>query len=140
MQIDLTVRNVVKTFGDFTAVDDVTFDVETGKFFSILGPSGCGKTTLLRMVAGFYEPTSGSIQIRGKEMAGVEPNQRPVNMVFQHLALFPMMNIAENIAFGLRRRGERGAEVHRKVEAILQNVGLPGFGKKKISQISGGQK
>ena len=107
MEIDLSVRNVVKKFAAFAAVDDVTFDVETGKFFSILGPSGCGKTTLLRMVAGFYEPTSGSIQIRGKEMAGVEPNKRPVNMVFQHLALFPMMNVADNIAFGLRRRGER---------------------------------
>ena len=140
MQIDLSVRNVVKTFGDFAAVDDVTFDVETGKFFSILGPSGCGKTTLLRMVAGFYEPTSGSIQIRGKEVAGVEPNKRPVNMVFQHLALFPMMNVADNIAFGLRRRGERGSELNQKVEAILENVGLPGFGNKKINQLSGGQK
>ena len=140
MQIDLSVRNVVKTFGDFAAVDDVTFDVETGKFFSILGPSGCGKTTLLRMVAGFYEPTSGSIQIRGKEVAGVEPNKRPVNMVFQHLALFPMMNVADNIAFGLRRRGERGSELNQKVEAILENVGLPDFGNKKITQLSGGQK
>jgi spermidine/putrescine transport system ATP-binding protein len=140
MQIDLSVRNVVKTFGDFAAVDDVTFDVETGKFFSILGPSGCGKTTLLRTVAGFYEPTSGSIQIRGKEMADVEPNKRPVNMVFQHLALFPMMNVADNIAFGLRRRGERGSEVSQKIEAILENVGLPGFGNKKINQLSGGQK
>ena len=140
MQIDLSVRNVVKKFADFAAVDDVTFDVETGKFFSILGPSGCGKTTLLRMVAGFYEPTSGSIQIRGKEMAGVEPNKRPVNMVFQHLALFPMMDVTDNIAFGLRRRGERGSEVSQKIEAILENVGLPGFENKKITQLSGGQK
>jgi spermidine/putrescine transport system ATP-binding protein len=90
------------------------------------------------MVAGFYEPTSGSIQIRGKEMAGVEPNKRPVNMVFQHLALFPMMNVADNIAFGLRRRGEGG--VNQKVKAILENVGLPDFGNKKINQLSGGQK
>lgn len=140
MQIDLSVRNVLKKFGEFTAVDDVTFDVETGKFFSILGPSGCGKTTLLRMVAGFYEPTSGSIQIRGREVAGVEPNQRPVNMVFQHLALFPMMNVGDNIAFGLKRRGEGGAKVQIKVEAILESVGLPGFEKKKIHQLSGGQK
>jgi spermidine/putrescine transport system ATP-binding protein len=140
MEIDLSVRNVVKKFADFAAVNDVTFDVETGKFFSILGPSGCGKTTLLRMVAGFYEPTSGSIQIRGKEMAGVEPNKRPVNMVFQHLALFPMMNVADNIAFGLRRRGEGRLGVNQKVKAILENVGLPDFGNKKINQLSGGQK
>ena len=140
MQIDLSVQNVVKKFGDFAAVNDVSFDVETGKFFSILGPSGCGKTTLLRMVAGFYEPSCGSIRIRGEEMAGVEPNRRPVNMVFQQLALFPMMNVAENIAFGLRRRGVRGGELRKRVEEILERVGLPGYGEKKISQISGGQK
>ena len=140
MQIDLSVQNVVKKFGDFAAVNDVSFDVETGKFFSILGPSGCGKTTLLRMVAGFYEPSCGSIRIRGEEMAGVEPNRRPVNMVFQQLALFPMMNVAENIAFGLRRRGVRGGELRKRVEEILERVGLPGYGQKKISQISGGQK
>ena len=140
MQIDLSVRNVVKRFGDFTAVNNVSFDVETGKFFSILGPSGCGKTTLLRMVAGFYEPSSGGIRIRGENMAGVEPNKRPVNMVFQQLALFPMMNVAENIAFGLRRRGVRGEEIRKRVDDILERVGLPGYGGKKISQISGGQK
>jgi len=140
MEIDLSVNHVVKKFADFTAVNDVSFEVEKGKFFSILGPSGCGKTTILRMAAGLLEPTSGTIQIRGKDMAGVEPNKRPVNMVYQHLALFPMMNVAENIAFGLRRRGEKGAEVVRKVEAILASVGLPGFGKKKINQLSGGQK
>jgi len=140
MQIDLSVTNVVKKFGDFAAVNDVSFDVEQGKFFSILGPSGCGKTTLLRMVAGFYEPSAGTIRIQGQEMAGVEPNKRPVNMVFQQLALFPMMNVAENIAFGLRRRGIRGAELKKRVEEILERVGLPGYGEKKINQISGGQR
>lgn len=140
MQIDLSAQNVVRRFGDFSAVDDVSFEVETGRFFSILGPSGCGKTTLLRMVAGFLEPSSGRIRIRGADMAGVEPNRRPVNMVFQQLALFPMMDVAENIAFGLRRRGVKGAELRKRVEEILERVGLPGFGEKKISQISGGQK
>ena len=139
LQIDCCLKDVTKKFGNFTAVDKVSFEVEDGKFFSILGPSGCGKTTLLRMIAGFYEPSSGRIEIRGKDMAGVEPNKRPVNLIFQHLALFPMMNVEENIAFGLKRRGEKNKEVARKVAAMLERVGLPGFGKKKISQLSGGQ-
>lgn len=137
--IDLSVKNIVKCFGDFTAVDNVSFDVEDGKFFSILGPSGCGKTTLLRMIAGFYEPTSGTIEIGGKNMANVEANQRPVNLIFQHLALFPMMNVKENVAFGLKRRGEKGKAVYQKVESMLERVGLPGFGKRKIDELSGGQ-
>ncbi|BBD09541.1 ABC transporter ATP-binding protein [Desulfovibrio ferrophilus] len=140
MTNDLSIRNVVKRFGDFTAVDDVTFDVPTGSFFSILGPSGCGKTTLLRMVAGFEEPTSGAIEIRGKDMLGVPPNRRPVNLVFQHLALFPMMNVEENIAFGLKRRGVASAEIRKLTEAILERVDLPGYGAKQINQLSGGQK
>ncbi|MDX2495041.1 MAG: ABC transporter ATP-binding protein [Desulfuromusa sp.] len=140
MDNDLSVSNVVKNFGDFTAVDAVTFEVPQGSFFSILGPSGCGKTTLLRMIAGFEEPTSGSIQIRGKDMAGVSPNQRPVNLVFQHLALFPMMNVAENIAFGLRRRKVDGATIKKQIEAILERVDLPGYGSHQIAQLSGGQK
>ncbi len=85
----LEIDHITKKFGDFTAVDDVNFQVEEGRFFSILGPSGCGKTTLLRMIAGFLEPTRGGLQIRGKDMVGVPPNRRPVNLVFQNLALFP---------------------------------------------------
>ena len=139
MQIDLSVKNLIKRFGDFTAVNNVSFDVERGRFFSILGPSGCGKTTLLRMMAGFHIPTSGSIEIRGKDMSGVEPNRRPVNLVFQHLALFPMMDVKENIAFGLKRRGEKGPSVYKKVNNLLERVGLPEYGNKKISQLSGGQ-
>jgi len=138
--IDLSVKNIVKRFGGFTAVDDVSFDVEDGKFFSILGPSGCGKTTLLRMIAGFYEPTSGEIEIGGKAMVGVEPNKRPVNLIFQHLALFPMMNVRENVAFGLKRRGRKGKEVYLQVENMLERVGLPGFGNRKIDELSGGQR
>lgn len=137
---DLSVRNVVKRFGSFAAVDSVTFDVPQGTFFSILGPSGCGKTTLLRMIAGFDEPTSGELHIREKNMLGVPPNRRPVNLVFQHLALFPMMDVNENIAFGLKRRKVPTAEIQRKTESILERVGLPGYGGKRIDQLSGGQR
>jgi len=140
MANDLSVHNVVRKFGNFTAVDDVSFDVPQGSFFSILGPSGCGKTTLLRMIAGFDEPTSGSLSIRDKDMRGVPPNKRPVNLVFQHLALFPMMNVEENIGFGLRRRGMSRAEIAKRSEAILERVDLPGYGTKRVSQLSGGQK
>lgn len=140
MDNDLSVATLVKKFADFAAVDRVSFDVPQGSFFSILGPSGCGKTTLLRMVAGFEEPTSGSIQIRGKDMAGVAPNLRPVNLVFQHLALFPMMNVAENIAFGLRRRKVANATIKQRVDTILERVDLPGYAQQRIDQLSGGQK
>ncbi len=140
MQLDLSVKNLTKTFGKYTAVDQVSFDVEDGKFFSILGPSGCGKTTLLRMIAGFHRPTSGDIEIRGQSMLGIEPNKRPVNLIFQDLALFPMMDVKTNIAFGLKRRGERGQSVHQKVTAMLARVGLPGYADHKINQLSGGQK
>ena len=140
MQIALSVKEVTKKFGDYTAVDKVSFEVEDGKFFSILGPSGCGKTTLLRMIAGFYEPSSGVIEIRGDNMAGLEPNKRPVNLIFQHLALFPMMDVKDNIAFGLRRRGEKRKDAYNKVASMLERVGLPGYGDYKIDQLSGGQK
>jgi spermidine/putrescine transport system ATP-binding protein len=138
-QTDLSVQNIVKMFHEFSAVDKVSFDVLQGNFFSILGPSGCGKTTLLRMIAGFTEPDRGEIEIRGKSVLGTPPNKRPVNLIFQHLALFPMMNVSQNIAFGLQRRGENRTDITTKVEAILERVGLPGFGDKKIDQLSGGQ-
>ncbi|GAB7081593.1 ABC transporter ATP-binding protein [Megalodesulfovibrio paquesii] len=140
MNIDLSVQGLVKEFTTFTAVDNLNFEVPSGSFFSILGPSGCGKTTLLRMVAGFETPTSGRIAIRGKDMAGVPPNRRPVNLVFQHLALFPMMNVAENIAFGLRQRKTPGQEIRRRTDEVLERVGLPGFGQKRVQQLSGGQR
>ncbi|MEJ2478259.1 MAG: ATP-binding cassette domain-containing protein, partial [Desulfobacterales bacterium] len=140
MPIDLSVQNVSKAFGNFTAVDSIGFSVECGHFFSILGPSGCGKTTLLRMIAGLAEPDSGTIDIRGRSMLGIPPNKRPVNLIFQNLALFPMMNVGENIAFGLQRRGEKKAAITQKVSAILERVDLAGFENKKINQLSGGQK
>lgn len=136
----LEIDHITRKFADFTAVDDVSFEVEEGKFFSILGPSGCGKTTLLRMIAGFLEPSSGHLRIRGEDMAGIAPNQRPVNLVFQNLALFPMMNVAENIAFGLKRQRCSSSEIAKRTDAMLDRVGLTGYGPKNIAQLSGGQK
>jgi spermidine/putrescine transport system ATP-binding protein len=138
--IDLEAREVVKSFGSFRAVHGVSFEIPKGSFFSILGPSGCGKTTLLRMIAGFLEPDSGQILIGGRAMAGIPPNRRPVNLIFQHLALFPMMTVAENIAYGLRRRGVGRPDIRERVERMLERIGLPGFGDKRIDQLSGGQK
>jgi spermidine/putrescine transport system ATP-binding protein len=137
---DLEVRAVAKRFDAHLAVADVSFSVTRGSFFSILGPSGCGKTTLLRMIAGFLEPDSGAIAIGGRDMAQVPPNKRPVNMVFQHLALFPMMSVAENVAFGLARRGMGRADRQRRAAAMLERVGLAGAGGKRTDELSGGQR
>ena len=137
---DLEARGVSKRFTGHVAVDDLSFSVARGSFFSILGPSGCGKTTLLRMIAGFTAPDAGNIAIGGRDMAGVAPNRRPVNMVFQQLALFPMMSVAENVAFGLARRGVPRAERMRKAQAMLERVGLAGAGSKRTDELSGGQR
>ena len=137
---DLQILAVRKRYGAFAAVDDLSFEVRQGSFFSILGPSGCGKTTLLRMIAGFIAPDAGDLRIKGASMNGVPPNKRPVNMVFQHLALFPMMNVGENIAYGLERRGVKGSTAKAKVTDMLRRVGLPGSEGKRIDQLSGGQK
>lgn len=140
MTPDLECSALVKRFGDATAVNNVSFSVPAGSFFSILGPSGCGKTTIMRMIAGFLEPTSGDILIRGKSVLDVPPNKRPVNMVFQHLALFPMMTIAENIGYGLRRAGMPKPEITKKVGEALERIGLPGIENRKVDELSGGQK
>jgi spermidine/putrescine transport system ATP-binding protein len=137
---DLECLNVSKRFGVFAAVDNVSFQIPPGSFFSILGPSGCGKTTLMRMIAGFEEPAAGDIRIKGKSVLGTPPNSRNVKMVFQHLALFPMMNVGENIAYGLRCRGAAKDEIARRVAEVLDRIGLPGVAEKDISQLSGGQK
>ncbi|GAC1459114.1 MAG: ABC transporter ATP-binding protein [Steroidobacteraceae bacterium] len=137
---DLEVRALSKGFATHLAVDDLSFSVARGSFFSILGPSGCGKTTLLRMIAGFIQPDSGEIAIGGRSMAQVSPNRRPVNMVFQHLALFPMMSVVQNVAFGLARRGVGRAERLRRAEAMLERVGLGGAGGKRTDELSGGQR
>ena len=137
---DLRAATLVKRFAGYTAVESLSFEVRRGSFFSILGPSGCGKTTLLRMIAGFIAPDSGDIEIGGRSMRGIAPNRRPVNMVFQQLALFPMMSVGENVAFGLARRGIGGAERRRRSEAMLERVGLGGAGAKRVDQLSGGQR
>ncbi len=137
---DLEVREAVKRFAGHVAVDALSFSVPKGSFFSILGPSGCGKTTLLRMIAGFIQPDAGDILIGGRSMSSVLPNRRPVNMVFQQLALFPMMSVGENVAFGLARRGVGRAERTRSAEAMLERVGLGGSGRKRVDELSGGQR
>jgi len=136
----LDIQNLKKCFGNFIAVDTLNFQVDDGSFFSILGPSGCGKTTLLRMIAGFQTPSEGKLLIRGQDMSKVPPNRRPVNLVFQNLALFPMMNVKENIAFGLKRQGKSAGEIARRVDSMLERVHLSGYGDKDIAQLSGGQK
>ncbi len=137
---DLECRDLIKDFDTFRAVDHVSFDVPQGSFFSILGPSGCGKTTLLRMIAGFQTPSAGDLLIKGHSMIGVPPNKRPVSMVFQHLALFPTMNIGDNVGFGLRQRGISKSEIKTRVEKVLDRVGLPNVAERRVDQLSGGQK
>ena len=139
-EFDLECLGVSKNFGSVRAVQDVSFKIPKGSFFSILGPSGCGKTTLMRMIAGFEDPSSGDIHIKGKSVLNTAPNKRNVKMVFQHLALFPMMNVFENIAYGLRCRGESTSEINRKVHDVLERIALPDVGKREIHQLSGGQK
>ncbi|MBP9904024.1 MAG: ABC transporter ATP-binding protein [Rhodoferax sp.] len=139
-QPDLRATRVAKHYGAFRAVDDLSLEVARGSFFSILGPSGCGKTTLLRMIAGFLEADVGEIQIGGKPMNGVPPNKRPVNMVFQHLALFPMMSVGDNVGYGLARRGVAKDEIKRRVGDMLERVSLAGAQNKRVDQLSGGQK
>ena len=139
MARDLEVDRVTRRYGALAAVDALSLEVPHGSFFSILGPSGCGKTTLLRIIAGFLEPDSGDVRIGGESMRGVPPNRRPVNMVFQHLALFPMMSVGENVGYGLVRRGTPKAETRRKVGAMLERVGLAGAEDKRIDQLSGGK-
>ncbi len=136
----LEVRHLSKQFGDFTAVDDVSFTVKDGGFFSILGSSGCGKSTLLRIIAGFETESAGEVFIRGESMKGIPPEKRPVNIVFQYLALFPMMNVRENVAFGLKRLKLSKAEIDSRVNEMLARVGLEGYDKKDVTALSGGQR
>jgi spermidine/putrescine transport system ATP-binding protein len=130
---------VTKRFGEFVAVDDLSLNIYEGEFFSLLGPSGCGKTTTLRMIAGFEEPTEGGISVGGDPMRGVPPYRRPVNTVFQSYAIFPHLNVFNNVAFGLRRSGVKGEELHKRVTDACEMVQLSGFEKRKPSMLSGGQ-
>jgi spermidine/putrescine transport system ATP-binding protein len=138
-EVDVRLVDVVKKFGDAVAVDHINLEVRDGEFFSLLGPSGCGKTTTLRMIGGFEEPTSGLIELQGQDVTWLPPYQRNVNTVFQSYALFPHLTIFENVAFGLRRRKVKDAEIKSRVGAMLRLVELPGFEKRKPTQISGGQ-
>ena len=140
MSAGIDLDNVCCDFGTFRAVDNANVSIKPGEFFSFLGPSGCGKTTILRMVSGFIEPTQGAIRIGGKDMRGQRPNQRPTALIFQNLALFPLMPIWENISFGLEVRGVDKATRRKKAEELLALVDLPGAADKMISQLSGGQK
>jgi putrescine transport system ATP-binding protein len=134
------IDRVTKSFGDFKAVDDVSLKIYKGEIFCLLGASGCGKTTLLRMLGGFETPTTGRILIDGEDMTGVPPYERPVNMMFQSYALFPHMNVEQNVAFGLKQDGVPRAEIAERVATMLELVKLGGFAKRKPHQLSGGQK
>ncbi|MBD0414397.1 ABC transporter ATP-binding protein [Oryzicola mucosus] len=135
----LKIENVRKSFGQTTVVQDFNMAVERGEFISFLGPSGCGKTTVLRMVAGFEQPTSGSIRIGGKDVTNLKPNQRNIGMVFQAYALFPNMTVGQNIGFGLKVAGKSKAEIDKRVDEMLELISLPGFGDRYPYQLSGGQ-
>jgi spermidine/putrescine transport system ATP-binding protein len=127
-------------FGAFTAVNEVSLAIRAGEFFSFLGPSGCGKTTILRCVSGFTEPSEGRVLIGGKDMRGVGPNQRPTALIFQNLALFPLMSVAENIAFGLEVRGVDKAHRRKRAEELLDLIAMPDAADKRVAELSGGQK
>jgi spermidine/putrescine transport system ATP-binding protein len=132
--------SVSKRFGDSVAVNDVTLDIAAGEFFSLLGPSGCGKTTSLRMIGGFADPTSGSILLDGVDVTGLPPNQRDVNTVFQSYAVFDHLNVADNVAFGLRRQHVGKADIRQRVGEMLELVQLSGMSDRKPRTLSGGQR
>ena len=136
----ISINHVTKDFGAVRAVNDAHFEIAEGEFFSLLGPSGCGKTTLLRMLAGFEVPSGGSIHIDGQDVTLIAPNHRPVNMVFQSYAIFPHLNVASNIAFGMRKSGLSKRELAERIEEMLELIRLPGYGERGASELSGGQR
>ncbi len=135
----VSLESVTKRFGQLAAVDAVSLEIQPGEFFTLLGPSGCGKTTTLRMIAGFEELTEGTLKIDGADVAGLPPHKRPTNTVFQSYALFPHLNVSENVAFGLKRQGVDKGEIAKRVTAELERVGLSVEATRKPSQLSGGQ-
>ena len=137
---DVALVSVSMRFGDFTAVEPSDLTIDAGEFFSILGPSGCGKTTILRIVSGFLRPTTGKVMIGGDDMTTLGPNKRPTSLIFQNLALFPLMKVWENVAFGLEARRVPKAERRRRAEELLDLVALPGQGNKRPGELSGGQR
>lgn len=139
MTAAVTITGVTKRFDDVVAVDNVDLEIADGEFFAMLGPSGCGKTTTLRMIAGLEFPTQGSLQIFGKEVGTLPPNKRPVNTVFQNYALFPHMNVLDNVSFGLKMQGVSKAETRQRANEAIELVQLGGMAKRKSTQLSGGQ-
>ncbi|MFD1624977.1 ABC transporter ATP-binding protein [Azospirillum griseum] len=140
MSQDVQLDSVTMRFGEAIAVNNVSLTIKAGEFFSFLGPSGCGKTTILRMISGFMEPTSGVVRIGGADMRGIGPNKRPTALIFQNLALFPLMTVAENIGFGLEVRGVPSADRARRVRELLELVALPDTANKRVTDLSGGQR
>jgi spermidine/putrescine transport system ATP-binding protein len=137
--VNACLENVTKRFGDVIAVDDLSLEIEAGEFFSLLGPSGCGKTTTLRMLGGFEEPTSGTISLGGHDVTSLAPFRRDVNTVFQSYALFPHLDVFENVAFGLRRKKVSKGEIAQRVQRMLELVDLPALQRRKPTELSGGQ-
>lgn len=135
----IRLNSVTKRFGGVLAVDNVSLEIEEGEFFSLLGPSGCGKTTTLRMLAGFETPDEGSVYLRGKDVTLVQPNKRATNMVFQNYELFPHMTVSNNVAYGLKLKKVPKREITRRVDEMLEVVGVGGLGKRAADQLSGGQ-
>ncbi len=140
MTKNVTLDHVSIRFGNYLAVDDSHLEIAGGEFFSFLGPSGCGKTTLLRCVSGFVQPSEGRVLIGGQDMKGVGPNKRPTALIFQNLALFPLMSVADNIAFPLEVRGVSKRERRKRADELLDLIALPGQGDKRVTELSGGQR
>jgi spermidine/putrescine transport system ATP-binding protein len=138
-EVDVRLERVTKDFGETVAVDDLSLDIPEGEFFSMLGPSGCGKTTTLRMIGGFEEPTRGTIYLKGRDVTDLPPYKRDVNTVFQSYALFPHLDVFENVAFGMRRKKVDKREIETRAKEVMKLVDLLGFEKRKPSQMSGGQ-
>ena len=136
----ISVRNVTKKFGSFTALEDISVDIEPGEIFALLGPSGCGKSTLLRILAGFETPTEGDVLIDGKDVTDMAPNKRPINMVFQSYAVFTHMSVEANVAYGLKMEGVPASEIAPKVAEALEQVKLSAFAHRMPDQLSGGQR
>ncbi|NRQ34382.1 ABC transporter ATP-binding protein [Nonomuraea sp. NN258] len=136
----LKIDGISRRFGSVTALDDVSLRIEQGEFFALLGPSGCGKTTLLRILAGFETPDSGTVTLDGEDLLGKQPNRRPISLMFQSYALFPHMTVAKNVAYGLEREKLPRQEIKKRVGEVLETVGLSAHGGRKPAQLSGGQR